>query len=491
MPADLTDRVVTTSSAVPRLAATWRLHVIASPDANWRGAIVRLSAGGPFADGVQIGRLPDATSALRIDDSTLSRRHATITPASGSHSSGSRSASELLRVTDLGSSNGTFVGGQRIQEAFVSHGAVIRFGANVLVLERDTGTCEAAAEPTVDLPGRSERVRQLRGALEDAAQDGLPVLLHGETGTGKEHAAHELHVRSGRKGKLVRVNAAAIPESLFEAELFGHVAGAFTGALAARPGRVREAQNGTLVLDEIGELAPNLQAKLLRLLEERSVRAVGAAKDEPIDVRFCASTNADLPARVKEGRFRRDLLARFHTHMIALPALRERRMDLFALADVLLPLRSPTGATSSWPTALHEETVEALLLYDWPDNLREFAATLVHLRRHVGEQPVPRSVLSSTILRHTGVLPSETSTAPQLASRKTGQMPVVSDLPPPIPEPSLPDAPSAAALRQALLEERGVLENVARRFGRHRKQVYRWLEQAGIDEAELKRYREG
>ena len=485
MPADLTDRVVTTTSAAPRLAATWRLHVIASPDPNWRGAVVRLSAGGPFAEGVQIGRLPDATSALRIDDSTLSRRHASIT----------RSSSELLRVSDLGSSNGTYVAGQRIQEAFVSHGAVIRLGANVLVLERDTGTCENCGEPTADLPGRSERVRQLRGALEDAAQDGLPVLLQGETGTGKEHAAHELHVRSGRKGKLVRLNAAAIPESLFEAELFGHVAGAFTGALAARPGRVREAQNGTLVLDEIGELAPNLQAKLLRLLEERTVRAVGGAKDEPIDVRFCASTNADLAARVKEGRFRRDLLARFHTHVIALPTLRERRMDLFALADVLLPLRSQTGATNSWPTVLHEETVEALLLYDWPDNLREFAATLVHVRRHVGEHPVPRGVLSSTILRHVGVLPAEASTAPQLASRQSGQTPAEPVTPPPIPESSPPDAPnpdapSPAELRQALREERGVLENVARRFGRHRKQVYRWLEQAGIDEAELKRYRE-
>ncbi len=467
MPADLTDRVLNaTGSATPAASAVWRLHVIASPDAKWRGAILQMTRDGPFADGTQIGRVPDAALSLRIDDSTLSRRHVTIARTSG----------ELLRVTDLGSSNGTFVAGQRIQEALVGHGAVLRLGANVLVLERDAGLRPECGEPTVDLPGRSEPARLLRAALEDAAHDSFPVLLHGETGTGKEHAAHELHVRSGRKGKLVRVNATAIPESLFEAELFGHVAGAFTGALAARPGRVREAQHGTLVLDEIGELPLHLQAKLLRLLEERTVRAVGGAKDEAIDVRFCASTNADLAARVQDGRFRRDLLARFHTHAIALPPLRERRMDLFQFADALLPLRDNAGKLVGWPTVLHEETVEALLLYDWPDNLREFAAALVHLRRHFGAQPVPRSVLSPTILRQVVAKPEPESTA-RLGTAKQAQEHV--------------EAPDPAALRLALQEEHGVLENVARRYGRHRKQVYRWLEQAGIDEAELKRYRDG
>ncbi len=468
MQADLTDRVLTSRAAGgPRSHGVWRLHVVASPDPKWRGAILKMTKDGPFADGAQIGRVPDAPAALRIDDSTLSRRHAVFT----------KDTDELLRVTDLGSSNGTFFGGERLQQALVGHGSVLRLGANVLVLERDMGARSEHGEPSADIPGRSERARQLRGALEDAAHDSLPVLLLGETGTGKEHAAHELHVRSGRKGKLVRLNATAIPESLFEAELFGHVAGAFTGALAARPGRVREAQHGALVLDEIGDLPLHLQAKLLRLLEERTVRAVGGVKDEPIDVRFCASTNADLAARVQDGRFRRDLLARFHTHVVALPPLRERRMDLFHFADALLPLRNSAGAPVAWPTVLHEETVEALLLYDWPDNLRELAGTLVHLRRHIGEQPVPRTVLSSTILRQVGVRPAVEETARLGAVPRDAVDPV--------------EAPDAAALRQALREERGVLENVARRYGRHRKQVYRWLEQAGIDEAELQRYREG
>ncbi len=467
MQADLTDRVLhSRADAAPVAPAAWRLHVIASPDPKWRGAILKMTHDGPFADGTQIGRVPDAATSLRIDDSTLSRRHASIAKAS----------EDLLRVTDLGSSNGTFFAGQRIQEALVGHAAVLRLGANVLVLERDTGLQAAHGEPTADLPGRSERARVLRGALADAAQDSLPVLLQGETGTGKEHAAHELHARSGRKGKLVRVNATAIPESLFEAELFGHVAGAFTGALAARPGRVREAQNGTLVLDEIGELPLHLQAKLLRLLEERTVRAVGGVKDEPIDVRFCASTNADLPARVQDGRFRRDLLARFHTHAIALPPLRVRRMDLFHFADALLPLRDAAGEPQSWPTVLHEETVEALLLYDWPDNLRELGATLVHLRRHIGAQPVPRSVLSASILRHVQLAKPSEETARLGAARQAQEH---------------AEAPDPAALRLALQEERGVLENVARRYGRHRKQVYRWLEQAGIGDAELQHYRDG
>ena len=464
MQADLTDRVVTSATAAPHTAGSWRLHVIASPDAKWRGAILKMTQGGPFSDGAQIGRVPDAPAAMRIDDSTLSRRHASISHAAG----------DLLCVTDLGSSNGTFFGGQRFQSAHLGHGAVLRLGANVFVLERDHGQRMECAEPTSDLPGRSEVIRALRGALQDAAHDSLPVLLQGETGTGKEHAAHELHVRSGRKGKLVRINATAIPESLFEAELFGHVAGAFTGAMAARPGRVREAQHGTLVLDEIGELPLAQQAKLLRVLEERTLRAVGGTKDEAIDVRFCASTNADLAGRVQDGRFRRDLLARFHTHLVALPPLRERRMDLFALADTLLPLRDRGGVPIGWPTVLHEETIEAMLLYDWPDNLRELAATLVHLRRHIGAEPVPRTVLAKAILQRVGVMPASEQTT-RLGALIDGNGPL--------------EAPDPAALRQALLEERGVLENVARRYGRHRKQVYRWLEQAGIDEAELQRYR--
>ncbi len=398
MPADLTDPpLFDRAGAAPQPAAVWRLHVVASPDPDWRGAILDMSDDGVLRDGTQIGRMPDAPFSLRIDDSTLSRRHASFTKAN-----------MLLRVTDLGSSNGTFCAGQRVQAALVGHGAVVRLGSNVFVVERDTGLRTACAEPTADLPGQSERVRQVRGALEDAAHDPLPVLLRGDAGTGKGHAARELHKRSGRPGAFVRVNASAIPESLLDAELFGH---AGHGALAARPGRVCEADRGVLMLDELAALPLPQQAKLLQLLDEGTVRAVGGVSDQRLDVRVCASTQVDLAAYARDGRLRSDLLARFHAHVVDLPSLTERRMDLFALADALLPLRDPTGAPAAWSTVLHEETVEALLLYDWPDNLPELAATLVHLRRHIGEQPVPRSVLPSTILRHSTVRPASEETA--------------------------------------------------------------------------------
>ncbi len=467
MQADLTDRVRTSGPSGPQPPrSVWRMHVIACPDPKWRGAILTLTKNGPFCDGAQIGRTADGPSALRIDDSTLSRRHVRFDLA----------ADDVLWLTDLGSSNGTYVNGERCDRAELGHNTILRLGANVFLLERDTGSRPECADPTVDIPGRSERARQLRGALEDAAQDTAPVLLQGDTGTGKEHAAHELHERSGRKGKLVRLNVTAVSESLFEAELFGHLAGAYTGALTGRPGRLREANLGTLVLDEIGELSPFVQTKLLRMLEERTVRAVGSAKDEPIDVRFCASTNADLAARIADGRFRRDLFARFHTHVIQLPSLRERPADLFALADALLPLRATADGTAPWATVLHEETVEAMLLYPWPDNLRELAATLVRLKRHVGTEPVSRNLLPDTVLKTARGKVALVRTAELVAVQHDDAV-------------DLPAPPDAAALRLALAEEHGVLENVARRFGRHRKQVYRWLEQAGIDEAELSWYR--
>ena len=278
-----------------------------------------------------------------------------------------------------GSRNGTFHAGHRIASAIASHGAVLRWGKTVAVLEADLKRAGEFATPTADVPGRSELARMVRGNLALAADTALPVLLIGETGAGKEHAALDLHRRMGRRGPFVRLNVAAVPSNLVESELFGHVAGAFTGAGAARLGRVREAQGGTLVLDEIGELPSDMQPKLLRLLEEPRVRPVGGGSDVAVDVRFVASTNADLGGLVRSGRFRRDLYARLRGSEVHLPRLAERRADLLELADV-----GVTHPDGPWRTRLTPQAAERLLLHGWPDNLREHDGNVSAIARRVG-----------------------------------------------------------------------------------------------------------
>jgi transcriptional regulator with PAS, ATPase and Fis domain len=196
------------------------------------------------------------------------------------------------------------------------------------------------------------------------------VLITGETGTGKELIAREIHRRSGRsKGPFVTINCGAIPENLMESELFGHVKGAFTGAVASRPGKFQHADGGTLFLDEIGELPPNLQVKLLRALQEKVVVRVGENRPEAVDIRVVAATNKELEEEIKKGAFREDLFYRLNVVQVQLPALRERGEDVVVLAKYLLGKyssefnRKVAGFT---PNALI-----AIRKYDWPGNVRQ------------------------------------------------------------------------------------------------------------------------
>lgn len=234
--------------------------------------------------------------------------------------------------------------------------------------------------------GAMQEVRELVDRVADAE---VPVLLVGETGTGKGLVARILHAQSRRPGPFVSVNCAALPETLLESELFGHVKGAFTGAVANRPGLFVEADGGTLFLDEVGDMAPALQAKLLDVLERRVVRAVGAAREREVDVRIVAATHRDLPARVASGKFREDLLYRLEGIAIPIPPLRERRADIPPLATSFL-----AEARSSTPKAVVERfSVEAMALlvdYGWPGNVRELqhaVARAVLLGR--GEEALP------------------------------------------------------------------------------------------------------
>jgi len=196
------------------------------------------------------------------------------------------------------------------------------------------------------------------------------VLITGETGTGKELVAREIHRRSSRlDGPFITINCGAIPENLIESELFGHVKGAFTGAVMDRPGKFHIANGGTLFLDEIGELPLNLQVKLLRVLQERVVMRVGSSKPEKVDIRIVAATNRDLEQMVREGTFREDLFYRLNVVNLWLPPLRERGEDVLIIAKTLLSkyaeeFNSPVRGFS--PAA-----IAAIKKYDWPGNIRQ------------------------------------------------------------------------------------------------------------------------
>ncbi|HEX6241517.1 MAG TPA: sigma-54 dependent transcriptional regulator [Polyangiales bacterium] len=221
-----------------------------------------------------------------------------------------------------------------------------------------------------ELLGDSPAMRRARSLIERVASSDAPVLITGETGTGKELAARALHGHSPRqKGVFVAINCAAVPEALLESELFGHVRGAFTDARSARQGLFLEAQGGTLFLDEVAEMPTSLQAKLLRALQERTVRPVGADREVPFDARIVAATHRDLESRVAEGQFREDLYYRLNVLQIELPPLRARGSDVLVLANSYLhrvAQRSGKAVTSIAP-----EAARKLVNYAWPGNVRE------------------------------------------------------------------------------------------------------------------------
>jgi DNA-binding NtrC family response regulator len=228
---------------------------------------------------------------------------------------------------------------------------------------------EADEEPARDLIGRSEAMLAVSKAIAHSARSNATVLISGESGTGKEVVARLIHQYSGRSGPFVAVNCAAIVDSLLESELFGHERGAFTGAHARKQGRFELASNGTLFLDEIGELAPALQAKLLRVLQERVFERVGGSEPIRTNARVVAATNRNLLAEAKAGRFREDLVYRLDVIQIRMPALRERLEDLPLLVNALLA-RVAQRLERPCPS-ITDAALRHLGSYDWPGNVRE------------------------------------------------------------------------------------------------------------------------
>ncbi len=232
----------------------------------------------------------------------------------------------------------------------------------------DPSEPEEAGGP--EIVARSPAMRRVLDLARRAARTEATVLVTGESGTGKERLARFLHTHSlRRRGPFVAVNCGALPDSLLESELFGHEKGAFTGASRAAPGLFEAARGGTLFLDEIGETSPAMQVRLLRALQERRIRRVGATREIPVDVRIVAATHRDLEAAVRSGRFREDLYYRLNVIALRIPPLRERREDLFPLARTFIAQTCRQNGCG--PCALSSEVLDCLLAYPWPGNVRE------------------------------------------------------------------------------------------------------------------------
>ena len=225
--------------------------------------------------------------------------------------------------------------------------------------------------------GQSEAVQAMFGLIENLAEVDTTVLITGESGTGKELVAEALHYRSNRRdGPLVKVNCAALPENLLESELFGHIKGSFTGALKDKVGRFEQANEGTIFLDEIGDISPALQVRLLRVLQNKEIEKVGGTGTIKVDVRIVAATNQDLLKKVRDGEFREDLYYRLRVVQIPMPALRARRDDIPLLIDHFVNLYNQRFKRNV--SGLSETAVTQMTRYDWPGNIRELQHAIEH-----------------------------------------------------------------------------------------------------------------
>ena len=338
------------------------------------------------SDRLQIGSHP--LNEVEVRDRTVSRFHCEVFVDRDGRA----------WVKDLGSRNGTRVNGVRVREAELQEGMVLRVGQLELVFTPLAERNELPVAPVTSfgtLVGSSVPLRTAFAQLGKAAAKDVTVLLTGESGTGKSEAAELLHEQSGRAAKPLRVvDCAAVPANLLESELFGHERGAFTGAIQRRVGVFEEAEGGTVFLDEVGELPLDLQPKLLRVLEAREVRRLGANRYLPVDVRVVAATNRDLRAEVNVGRFRPDLYFRLAVLTVRLPPLRERPGDIPLIAKQLLgrlTLDEETRRALAEPAFLSR-----LQLSPWPGNVRELrnhlerCAALQEALQPASEDPSPQ-----------------------------------------------------------------------------------------------------
>ncbi len=344
-----TETVTRRASVAPSTAlARYTLVVVEGPD---RGETFDLD---PARGVVHVGQ--SEACAVRLSDPMVSRRHATLVIEPGG-----------LRVKDDASRNGTFVGRLRVVEALLAGGEVLRVGDTELRV--DAGESAAVPLPTATRFGRvlgaSAAMRRIYPLLERIALTDVPVVIEGETGTGKEVVAESIHECGARaSGPYVVFDCTAVSPSLLESHLFGHERGAFTGAVAARAGVFEQADGGTLLVDEIGDLDVGLQAKLLRAVQRGEVQRIGSSTWKKVDVRVVAATRRDLEQEIAAGRFRDDLYYRLCVARVELPPLRLRGGDVTLLATHFW---AQLGGRGEIPL----DFLARLEGYAWPGNVRE------------------------------------------------------------------------------------------------------------------------
>ncbi len=313
---------------------------------------------------ITLGAMEDNDVILR--DDTVSRYHCKIVQEDTGYV-----------LVDLRSTNGTFINKVRIREGYLRPGCTISVGQQQLKFnarEEQVEIVPSDSDRCGDLIGRNARMREIYAIMEKISPTNTTVVIEGETGTGKEVVAQSIHNLSPRaKGPLIIFDCGAVPPNLIESELFGHEKGSFTGAVMTRQGLFELADGGTLFLDELGELPIDLQPKLLRALEQREVRRVGAAKSQKVDVRIIAATNRNLETEVREGRFRQDLFYRLSVVRLHLPALRERPDDIALLISHFLKTQkyNRTQSGEARIKAVSPQAMHCLATYEWPGNVRE------------------------------------------------------------------------------------------------------------------------
>ncbi len=392
-----------------------------------------------------------------VADPTVSRLHAELDLRE-----------DGLWVRDLGSRNGTYVRGVFVVEARLSAEREIRLGSVTVAVEPAESPPAPgwAGDSFGPLVGKARGMQRLYATLARVAATEYSVLVQGETGTGKELVARAIHEASPRRqGPLVVVDCAAIPESLFESQLFGHARGAFTGAASARVGDVEEANGGTLFLDEVGELPLSMQPKLLRVLESRTIRRVGESQARSVDVRVVSATHRDLLAMVNAGTFREDLYFRLAAIPVQVPPLRERPEDVPLLVRRFLP----RGHDGVLPAELTAELAERR----WPGNVREL--------RNFVERAVALGPTEALALHRVAAPPAPAATQPVVATATAA------------PEPSPPSPFAAVSLDQLYKDfreqwsdygERAYLERL---LDEHGGNVAAAAERAGLDRTHVYR----
>jgi transcriptional regulator with GAF, ATPase, and Fis domain len=408
----------------------------------------------PITAITRIGR--DQSAQIVLDDHKASREHAEIALAPGG-----------VTIEDLGSHNGTYVNGARLgnERVFAPLRSTLRIGRTLFRVVPDVRPY-TTPPPADDILIGGPSLAAIRRTISMIGTATTPVLIEGETGTGKEVVALAIHRASGRTGALIAVNCAALPEELVESELFGHARGAFSGSQRARDGLFRSAERGVLLLDEIGDLPLAAQAKLLRVLETGEVRAVGDDHGTRVDVRVVAATNRALDQMVLDCTFRADLLHRVASSRVKLPPLRSRREDIPTLCDHFLAL---AGAASD--LSFSAAAMERLVLHDFPGNVRELrnlvgsAIASVRARNatSIGRDDLPGLAAISDVSD-----PADTAEPSDLQrTRRAGA--------------DTDEARQSVDLIDALRVHQGNVSHVAKALGLRRARVYELLHRFDID----------